>query len=122
MESWAYFYECGTLLNENDSEFESYNMVWNHKYGYYNTDWGVVKRTDKEFQKIQDYLIQFIKNSKNTYAVIEEAGKIYYDDESEWEEDDLCAKYDITTSGRLEDVVWSIANIDGKIIENFLKK
>ena len=124
MESLAYFYEIGNLLDKSHKDFESYNKAWNPNYGYFNMRWGVVKRTDKNLLELQAKLKDIINESKeDTYAVIEEAGEVPYDDESDWEDTrDLCAKYDIQASEKMEDVVWSIAKIDGKIVENFLNK
>ena len=126
MISEAYFFEVGILLDHNDKEFDSYNMVYDHKWGYFNENWGLIKKNPKEFEELKDYIRSYVADGNNhTYGIIEYYGEVEYEEDEEYAWDsgggEICSIYDIKGSFKVQDVVWSIAKIDGKTVENFLK-
>lgn len=123
METQAYMYESGVLLGQDHPEFNSWNSFWNEKYGFFNENWGVIKAEEKELDRLKDCLLGKLQHRENnSYTVIEFIGTIDYEDEAEWNEKDFCGKYDLSVTGKMKNVVWSAAKIDGEIVENFLKK
>lgn len=62
-----YHVEVGVLLDKDDPEFNSYNMVWDHKNGYYNED----NCFYINYEKANEYLKYYISNGgANTYGII----------------------------------------------------
>lgn len=112
MKTNALLLDVGVLLTNNDEEFDCYNNVYDHRYGYYDENQTAYKGED---------LIEAIKYAREyvnagvdmTYAVITNQGVINY--EEPWEDDRI---EDFTY--KHEDVIFSVAKINGKIIEDFI--
>lgn len=106
--------DVGILLTKEDEEFYCYNIVYDHKYGYYDENQIAYKKSD--LAKAIDYARKYVADGVDmTYAVITDQGQINY-----------CEEFD---DGNIEgftypceDVIFSIAKINGKIIENFIKE
>lgn len=95
-----YFVEVGVLLDENNEEFEQYNIVYDHKYGYYDENQYFSESFNKAKKEITEYVQ---KGIKMTYGII--------------------SNNDITRSYFTESIIYSIMKDNsGNIIENFIKK
>ena len=90
----VYLVDCGILLKPDDREFESYNMVYDKKWGYCDCGDGQYywRRTLKELQTL---LTKQILDGPD----IPVEGETY----------------------KVDDVLWSIAIINGQVVENFIK-
>ena len=98
----VYLVDCGILLKPDDREFESYNMFYDKKWGYYDCGDGQYywRRTLKELQTLLTK--QILDGPDMGYAVVSHA---IIDDETY----------------KVDDVLWSIAIINGQVVENFIK-
>ena len=108
----AYLVDVGILLSENDDEFESYAIVYDKKYGYY--DEHQFYRLTKE--AAFDYVKAYVEGGvDNTYGIISQAT---LPDDFDFLDDCIFGpeKY------LLEDVVYSVAKINGEVIDNFLEQ
>ena len=95
--------EVGVLLNESDAEFNNYNNVWNHEYGFYDED-----------------ATLFLKKEgvDNTYAILADEGLCDCD---KFNDEDYDISEVISGEHNVKDIIYCIAKINGKIVENFLK-
>lgn len=105
--------EVGVLLTELDEEFDCYNGVYDHRYGYYDENQTAYKESDlaKAIKDAKQYVAEGVDM---TYAVITNQGQINYN--GEFDENDI---EDFTHNA--EDVIFSVAKVYGKIIEDFIK-
>lgn len=120
----AFWYETGQLLSEDDSDYEAYTVSYDHKHGLFDTDWGAVIDEEKSLDNLKLFLSDMVKNEKNMYAIIESSFSIDYDTEAVVETKhgfSFVTDTEVLASFKVEDVEWSIANFDGKIIENFIE-
>lgn len=118
-----YQVEVGVLLDETDEEFESYNGVFDNKWGYYNENlWFCYDLDDAK-----ESALNYAKNGvEKTYAIISkingfdkneykiESGNVIYKDG----EMDCSEEF---TDYSLEAVVHSYCKIKNEIL-NFLKR
>lgn len=104
--------DVGVLLTELDDEFDSYSGVYDHRYGYYDEYQKGYKESD--LAEAIKYARECVADGSDmTYAVITNQGQINYNDK--FDEDDIESfTYDN------EDVIFSVAKICGKIIEDFV--
>lgn len=106
--------DVGVLLTKDDEEFDYYSQVYDHKYGYYDENQIAYKESD--LAKSIQYARQYVADGVDmTYAVITNQGQINY-----------CEEFD---DGNIEDftypcedVIFSLAKINGEIIENFIEE
>ena len=120
----VYLVDCGILLEPDDREFESYNMVYDKKWGYCDCGDGQYywRRTLKELQTLLTK--QILNGPDMGYAVVSHAvidDEIY---ERCVDEDPDGKTLDIPVEGEtytVDDVLWSIAIINGQVVENFIK-
>ena len=114
MKTNAILLDVGVLLTKDNEEFEFYSSVYDHEYGYYDENQIAYKGED---------LIEAIKYAREyvsagvdmTYAVITNQGIINYNEP--WEDDRI---EDFTY--KHEDVIFSIAKINGEIKEFFIEE
>lgn len=105
----AYLLDEGILLTKNDSEFESYNCVYDKKYGYYDEGQSYIKTLDEAIKEAKSYVENGVEN---TYAIV---SNTTLDDDVDINDCPAeCEEYIV------DNVVFSIAKINGTIIENFL--
>ena len=104
--------EVGVLITELDEDFDSYNGVYDHRYGYYDEDQTAYKESD--LAKAIKYAREYVTDGVDmTYAVITNQGQINY--ANKFDSSDIDGfTYDA------EDVIFSVAKIYGKIIEDFV--
>ena len=107
--------DVGVLLTKDNEEFDYYASVYDHEYGYYDEDQTAYKESDLA-KAIRDAKLYVVDGVDMTYAVITTQGQINYVGdtlETEWVLDDFTYK--------AEDVIFSVAKINGKIIEDFIR-
>lgn len=106
--------DVGVLLTKDDEEFDYYSQVYDHKYGYYDEEQRAYKGSD--IIEAIKYVRQYVADGVDmTYAVITNQGQINYNGEF----DD--GNIEGFTYNR-EDVVFSVAKIDGEIKEFFIEE
>lgn len=106
--------DVGILLTKEDKEFDFYSCVYDHKYGYYDENQIVYKK--ESTNEAIEYAKQYVNDGVDmTYAVITDQGQHHRDEPFD--------DGDITNfTYNSEDVIYSIAKIDGEIVENFVQK
>lgn len=107
----VYLLDEGILLTEKDEDFESYNIVYDKKYGYYDEGQCYVATLEDAINQAKQYVSEGVDN---TYAVV---SNTILNDDIDINDDDLCVENE---EYLLEDVVYSVAKINGNIIENFI--
>ena len=107
----AYLVDVGILLSEGDMEFNSYNMVYDKSYGYFNEDLFYV--IDK--QEAIDYVKQYVVDGvNNTYGIINETE---LDDDITSED---IENGDVSVIGEacsIENVCFNLAKINDQVVE-----
>lgn len=121
MEKQLHLLDVGILLTKNDMEFDYYNRPYGNdlgrkKYAFYDEDQTLypANKLNETIKKATDY----VKNGvDNTYAIIVNEGECKYSDDVDVANiliDDIECTYE------LEDVIFSVAKINGKLVENFI--
>lgn len=106
----AYLVDEGILLTKEDKEFDFYACVYDKKYGYYDDCQYYVKEMQVA---IRDARKNVEKGAEKTYVII---SSTLVSSDYDFENDD-CVE---SESYSVDDVVYSIAKINGEIVENFL--
>ena len=106
--------DVGVLLTKNDEEFDFYSCVYDHKYGYYDENQIAYKECD--LAEAIKYAREYVTDGVDmTYAVVTNQGQINY-----------CEEFDDGNIDNFtylcEDVIFSLAKINGEIIENFIRE
>ena len=106
--------DVGVLLTQDEKLFDFYSHVYDHKYGYYDEYQRGYK--EKDLAEAIKYAREYVADGVDmTYAVITNQGQINYN--NEFDEDNIEGfTYDA------KDVIFSVAKINGEIIENFIKE
>ena len=108
----VYLLDLGVLLGADDDEYESYNMVYDKKHGYYDIGQGYYADLASAVADAKEHVNANKGGDDNVYAVISETfipadadiDDTYVEGES----------YDVA------DIVYSLAIIDGKLVEKFV--
>lgn len=108
----AYLLDEGVLLTEKDAEFESYNTVYDKKYGYYDEGQYYIATEDEAIKQAKQYVVDGVEN---TYAVV---SNTTLDDNIDINDDELCVEDEEYIT---DNVIYSVAKINGKIVENFIQ-
>lgn len=98
----------GVLLNRDDKSFEMYAYAYDNQYGYYDEDQFYVESKEDAIKQAKEYVED---GAENTYAIVSDS---YVSDDN-----DLTILED--ESYLPEDVIYSVAKINGNIVENFVK-
>lgn len=98
----------GILLNRDDKSFEMYAYAYDNQYGYYDEDQFYVESKEDAIKQAKEYVED---GAENTYAIVSDS---YVSDDN-----DLTILED--ESYLPEDVIYSVAKINGNIVENFVK-
>ena len=107
-----YCLDIGILLSSDEAEYEAYNSVYDKKYGYY--DENQIAYREQDLQKAIDYAKEYVNDGVDmTYAIITFQGILDYEEPFD---DGLVEGFDYQP----EDIYYSIAKINGDIIENFV--
>ncbi len=108
----VYLLDIGTLLTDSDPEIDSYNVVYDKKYGYYDIGQCYYATLADAMADAKEHVNANKGGDDNVYAVISETfipadadiDDTYVEGES----------YDVA------DIVYSLAIIDGKLVEKFV--
>lgn len=105
--------DVGMLLTPDDKWFGCYRAYGNDKYGFHDDNQIAYKLEEKE--KAVSYGKQYVINGTDgTYAVLTDQGEYLNGDDGEF--DDGCVE---GFTYEKKDIIFSIAKINGKIVENF---
>ena len=107
----AYLLDVGVLLSKKDEDFDFYSQAYNHQYGFYDEGQCYEKIKEKAIADAKEYVENGVEN---TYAIV---SNIWLPDDFDFEEG--CVEDE---SYKMEDVVYSVAKINGEIVENFLNE
>lgn len=106
----AYLLDEGVLLTEEDEEFEAYATAYDEKYGYY--DEGQCYEANKMTAIVNAR--RYVEDGvENTYAIV---SNTWLPNDFDFEEG--CVEDE---TYKVEDVIYSVAKINGEIVENFIK-
>ena len=106
----VYLIDEGILLEKDNPEFPDYS-AYDNKYGYYDENQFYISKKSKANRLAKKYVEN---GEEKTYAIV-----------SKTSIDDTADINDCPVEGEsylLEDVVYSVAKINGVIVENFLNK
>lgn len=109
----VYILEEGILLSKDNKEYDFYGTVYDKEYGYYNEVQCYLGKLHEAIESAKKYVE---KGVNMTYAIV---SKTDLTDDTDLEDEDLCVQGE---KYLVEDVVYSVAKINGKIVENFIKK
>lgn len=105
--------DVGILLTESDKEFNLYSKVYDHKYGYY--DENQISYRSKDTNEAIDYARYYVnKGVDMTYAVVTNQGEHEYEPPFD---NGIIEHFERYTC---EDIIYSVAKINGCIVENFI--
>lgn len=107
----VYLLEEGVLLEKSNSDYSSYNNVYDKLHGYYDEGQCYEESLEKAIAHAKYYVAMGVDG---TYAVVSNA--TIDDDIDNIDELDVQDEEYI-----VDNVVYSIAKIDGEIVENFIK-
>lgn len=106
----VYLVDVGVLIHEGEHEFESYNCVYNHKYGFHDENQWYVRNKQDAIEAAKEYVDSGVENA---YAVVSQEET----NEDEYDDDDYSPfNHEYT----MDNVVYSSAKIKGSIVERFL--
>lgn len=110
--------DCGVLLMHTDRDYDAYrNDNYNSAFSLF--DEGMDGYFEKDFKKCHKDAIDYVSNGVDrTYAIISRQGRC----SGVEKEEDLDGIDNSWFDRKREDVVFSIAKINGKIVEDFLNK
>lgn len=117
----VYLVDMGVLIKEGEEEFDAYNSAYDKKYGYYDDN---QYYSNENLEKIKILCRKWLEDCKdgNPYAVVSLTQLPDYVVDDLYKEggtlDELPVEdesYDVGS------IVYSIARIDGKIVEDFIK-
>ena len=109
----VYLVDVGVLYTDKDEETESYFSVYDHQYGYYDENQFYVLDKNKAINFVNNYVNNGVDM---TYGIVSKTEIAMDIDEEEIE--------DLNVEGEdylADDVVYSIAKINNKITEHFIK-
>ena len=105
----VYLVDAGILLSQDDEEYICYNHVYDKKHGYYDEIQYYVKDKADAIQEAKSYVENGVEN---TYAVVSIS---VVPDDYDFEEG-----YVFDECYQLADVEYSVAKINGEIVEHFV--
>lgn len=104
--------DVGILLTESDEEFDYYSHVYDHKYGYY--DENQISYRSQDIDEAIDYAKYYVnKGVDMTYAVVTNQGEHEYEPPFD---NGIIEDFKYSC----EDIIYSVAKINGCIVENFI--
>ena len=109
-----YLFDVGSLLHKTHPEFDKYTHVYDQLHAYYDKCQWYMTNLDDAIKQAKKYVNDGIDG---TYVVVSESDTLNIDDE--------IAAINIPVENETylaSNVIYSIAKINGKIIENFVKK
>lgn len=109
----VYLVDVGFLLREGDKEFDCYNMVYDKRYGYYDIEQFYMKSPYAAVDYVDRFMSQ-TNDFKNTYGIISITD---IDSDTEDDIEDMPVEYE---KYLLDNVIYSIAKINGIVTKGFL--
>lgn len=117
MKTNAILLDVGVLLTPEEDdydEYELYSQVYDRQYGYY--DENQIAYKGEDFEKAIKYAREYVANDVDmTYAIITNQGIVNY--EEPWDDGNIEG-----FTYNHENVIFSVAKIHNKIIENFIEE
>lgn len=107
----AFLIDEGVLLTEEDREFAAYACVYDKKYGYYDEGQCYEKDEKKAVEEARKYVEDGVES---TYAIV---SFTFLPDDFDFEEG--CVEDEAYL---LQDVLYSVAKLNGEIVEHFLEE
>ncbi len=107
----AYLVELGYILPPGDKEFKAYNIVYDHKYGYYDTE----QYYTADLENAKKYVKEHATKGSTNYGVI---STTFVDTDNEKELENMQIQNE---SYAPNCVVYSVLNINNRLNENFIK-
>lgn len=107
----AYLVDVGFLLKPNEEEFEFYSCVYDHKYGYYDTNQYYTPTLEQAKKDVQEYIQQTENHIYGVVSLVELSDDYDFKDCSDIQEHYL-----------VDDIEYSICKINNEIKENFITK
>lgn len=86
--------------------------MYDKKYGYYDEGQCYIATEDEAIKQAKQYVIDGVEN---TYAVV---SNTTLDDCVDFDDENLCVDCEEYIT---DNIVYSVAKIDGKIVENFIQ-
>ena len=119
MQADIYLVDCGYLIKEGEEDFDGYNNVYDKKWGYYDDD---QYYSDQSLAELKAMASKYVAEDEGAYVVISLTFLPDYVVEDALEKGEEISSLDVEDEDySLSGVVYSIANIDGEIVENFVK-
>lgn len=106
----AYLLEEGILLDKTSEEFDWYNQCYDKAYGYYDELQMYVKKKEDAVVSAKEYVENGVENTYAIVSVTDVPDDTDFDDVDVEGEDYL-----------VENICYSVAKINGTIVENFVK-
>ena len=115
----VYLVEIGILLDENHKDFTSYNTVYDEKHGYYDEGQFYMANEKDAINYIKDYVKSGVPNTYGIVSISELDDKLLdkYNSLEDMLEDVFPVEHEMYL---LDNVRYSLAKMDGEIVENFL--
>lgn len=122
--------ECGVLLKEDNPEFDSYSVAYDHKHGYYDETY--LNSLEEDFNALKEDGLEYIKKGVNgTYAIMTKIDvqgtkdDDFIQDAIKGIEDGMCIDNSVdlldNEQFKASNVIWSAyKDENGEIIENFV--
>ena len=105
----AYLVDVGVLLTSQDEEFEQYSHVYDKQYGYYDEGQWYCKCKPVAKQDVRVYVRDGLEG---TYGIV---SATVLPDDFDFEDG-----YVENESYLVDDIIYSVAKINGEIVENFI--
>ena len=106
----AFLLDCGILLSPEDDQFEHYAKVYDKEYGYYDEGMCYISTKSEAIRQAKKYVNDGVNN---TYAVV---STTFLPRDFDFDNENLVAGENFDS----DDVIYSIAKINGEIVEDFV--
>lgn len=110
----AYLVDIGRLIKPGEKEFEQYSIVYDKKYGYYDENQYYTKDLYQAMKKVMNYL-----DSHRKYGIVTEQEL----PDSVLQDEGVNSLVEVPVQNcdyRIESIVFSAANRNGQIYQNFV--
>lgn len=107
----AYLIDVGILLDPSDKEIDAYNTVYDKKHGYYDENQYYKANLQQAIREANDYVNAGVDQ---TYAIVSETMVPNYSKLTDTPVEN--------ESYNIENVVYSVAKLNGQVVPNFIQK
>lgn len=108
----VYLVDVGVLLEKDNEAFDSYCQVYDKEWGYFDEDQFYMEDKNKAISFVDKYVNDGVEH---TYGVVSKTEMPYEDEDLE----------DINVEGEsyfVDDIVYCVAKLDYKPVEDFIKR